>query len=326
MKTETSAKIVAYILSQGMASPSEIASKFSISNQAVHAQLRKLVSSGKLKKVGTPPQTVYALTSTLRVFPVLDADLEELIEREFSFLSPTGEFQKGLQAFKGWVSAKKLDRDFIPLAVAFCKMWREVYGLVKVTPIDTTKRLRTILPDLALDSAFITDFYALPQFGKTRLGNLVHIVKTAFRSEHLQEIAKSIHDDLSSLIRKLNIDTVIFYPHSIPRKSQFLPALRKELGLSLPEINVRKVFHSNIPIAQKSLSKVEERIENAQKTVFVQPFFFKPKNVLIIDDAIGSGATVNELAKILKKNYEVQQCHAYAVVGSYKGFDVISAV
>jgi hypothetical protein len=326
MKTDTSNKIMAYVSLKGMAGPSEIAATLVLTNQAVHAQLRKLVSLGKLRKVGTPPHTLYALTPTSKTFPVLNSDLKTLIEEEFSFLSPTGEFQKGLNAFQGWVSAKKLDRDFIALAVAFCKMWQEVYGTKKESPIETKKRLSTILPDLALDSAHIGDFYALPQFGKTRLGNLVHIVKTSFRSEYTKEISESIKGDLKSLLIKLKIDTVIFYPHSIPRKKQFLPELRKELGLSLPEIIVRKIFHANIPIAQKSLSKVNERIENAQKTVFVQPFFFKPKNVLIIDDAIGSGATVNELAKILKNSYGIKNCHAYAVVGSYKGFDVISAV
>jgi phosphoribosylpyrophosphate synthetase len=47
---------------------------------------------------------------------------------------------------------------------------------------------------------------------------------------------------------------------------------------------------------------------------------------LIIDDAIGSGGTVNEIARKLKQRFQVKRCHAYAVVGSYKEFDVIAAV
>ncbi|NCN95811.1 MAG: hypothetical protein GW917_03745, partial [Bdellovibrionales bacterium] len=154
----------------------------------------------------------------------------------------------------------------------------------------------------------------------------VHIIKTVFRNEDLQNIAENIQNDLSTLVKKLKIDAIIYYPHSIPRKKQFLPALRKILATGLPEIEVRKVFHSNIPVAQKTLSKIEERIQNAKSTVFIKPYPFKSKNVLIIDDAIGSGATVNELARILKEKHGVESCHAYAIVGSYKGFDVISAV
>lgn len=79
-------------------------------------------------------------------------------------------------------------------------------------------------------------------------------------------------------------------------------------------------------MAQKSLSKISERIDNAAKTIFLSVQNSTYQNVLILDDAIGSGGTVNEIARKLKVFYGVNHCHAYAVVGSYKGFDVISSV
>ncbi len=77
---------------------------------------------------------------------------------------------------------------------------------------------------------------------------------------------------------------------------------------------------------QKSLPRLPERIENARSTLVIENFHIRPLNVLLIDDAIGSGATLNELARILKQRYAVKTCHAFAVVGSYEGFDVISSV
>ena len=50
-------------------------------------------------------------------------------------------------------------------------------------------------------------------------------------------------------------------------------------------------------------------------------------NILLIDDAVGSGATLNETAAQIKRK---KLCHGkiigLAVVGSFKGFDVISEV
>ena len=48
--------------------------------------------------------------------------------------------------------------------------------------------------------------------------------------------------------------------------------------------------------------------------------------MLLIDDAVGSGATLNETAKKLKQQFGVAQVFGYAVVGSLKGFPVISEV
>ena len=50
-------------------------------------------------------------------------------------------------------------------------------------------------------------------------------------------------------------------------------------------------------IPQKTLRKLEDRIINAKQTIVVDPNQKINLNVLIIDDATGSGATLNEIAK-----------------------------
>ena len=53
----------------------------------------------------------------------------------------------------------------------------------------------------------------------------------------------------------------------------------------------------------------------------------KYKNVLLIDDAVGSGATMNETAMQLRKRGLVDsQIVGLAITGSFKGFDVISEI
>jgi predicted amidophosphoribosyltransferase len=172
----------------------------------------------------------------------------------------------------------------------------------------------------------ISDFYALPQFGKTRLGNLVHVCKTAPLPKYLTLLCTLIEQDLTNLIEELNIDTLCWVPHSLKRAIPFLPAIQKKLKLRKPHIKVRKIFSGAVPVPQKSLSRLEDRIENARSTLYVDEFAGSPQRILIIDDAVGSGATINELSKILRRNFKPKEIHAYAIVGSYKGFDVISQV
>jgi predicted amidophosphoribosyltransferase len=48
--------------------------------------------------------------------------------------------------------------------------------------------------------------------------------------------------------------------------------------------------------------------------------------ILLIDDAVGSGATINETACKIKMRKMADEVIGFAVVGSFKGFDVIQEV
>jgi len=90
-------------------------------------------------------------------------------------------------------------------------------------------------------------------------------------------------------------------------------------------VDLVKVYQGNIPIAQKSLSKIEERLINARETIQIKSAK-KFNRVLIIDDAIGSGATIHETALKLKSQHYCKYIYAYSIIGSYKGFDVIREI
>ena len=49
-------------------------------------------------------------------------------------------------------------------------------------------------------------------------------------------------------------------------------------------------------------------------------------HVLLIDDAVGFGATMNEVAGKYKRMQPDSQIFGFAVSGSFKGFEVISEV
>lgn len=96
------------------------------------------------------------------------------------------------------------------------------------------------------------------------------------------------------------------------------------LSLRLPKINLQKVS-GEVAVAQKTLSRLEERVENARASIIIDDLT-RFENVLLIDDAVGSGASLNETAKKIRNLGLAKKVYGFAVVGSYKGFDVIREV
>jgi len=139
----------------------------------------------------------------------------------------------------------------------------------------------------------------------------------------IRRTAEESKELIEKILAFFEIQAVGFLPHSIPRRLQYLKEFRKYLNLKLPEIDLVKAYAGQIPVAQKSLSSLEERIENASKTIMVKDLKPRFESVLLIDDAVGSGATLNETAKKLKAIGIANKVIGFAVVGSMKGFEVI---
>lgn len=324
MKNDTHTNIIKFIEENKQVKPSDIARAFNLSTQSVHWHLRKLKSRGLLQVIGSPPKTHYAILKETKTHIDLPKEFIPTIEDRFCYLSPRGELLTGLPAFSEWLKIRNLEKDAATLAKAYKLLITSIYDNLE-QPFSTLERLRGILTELNFSDVFISDFYALPQFGKTHLGNLVHAAKTTGDRRFPQEITHLIKPDLEKLIKKFRPDNICFVPHSIPRKVQFLPELEIQLNLQLPTVNVHKLFFGNVPVAQKSLSKTSERIENAQKT-FAIPYGTKIKgSVLLIDDAVGSGATLNAIANMLL-SAGAKKIIGYAIVGSYMGFEVLPQV
>ncbi|CAC9547826.1 hypothetical protein BHECKSOX_1583 [Bathymodiolus heckerae thiotrophic gill symbiont] len=140
----------------------------------------------------------------------------------------------------------------------------------------------------------------------------------------MKEIATSIKPAIINLIKSQNIDSVVFVPPTVPRQIQFMKILEFELALSLAKVDVLKVI-GDVRVPQKTLKKIEDRIENAQNT-FVVKNKAKFETTLIIDDAVGSGASINQIACKLTQAKHTQSVVGFAVTGSLNDFEVISEV
>ena len=101
-----------------------------------------------------------------------------------------------------------------------------------------------------------------------------------------------------------------------------------QLALRLPEINLVKVIPGDIPIPQKTLVNLQERIINARDSIYIKNTRELPyANVLLLDDVVGSGASFHETAKKLKAaKIGHNRIIAFALVGNIKGYDVIREI
>ena len=141
----------------------------------------------------------------------------------------------------------------------------------------------------------------------------------------IKSLSFTIKEKIINLIKENDIDAVCFIPPTVKREIQLMKELENNLDLPLKKIKIIKI-KSDIAIPQKTLSKIKDRIENAEKTFFVDDKGHY-NNILIIDDAVGSGATLNIVAgKIKQAKINKGKVIGLAITGSFKGFDIISEI
>ncbi len=333
MKTDTADRIIEYIAANHQARAHDIGKNFGIGQTAVHRQLNKLVAQGKLQRVGKPPLVFYMLAQHPATPATHTADLSAgtstYIDKHYLYVSPQGELLYGMTGFQAWAHATKQDAQFVALSDEYRKThsaWeknRSPEGWIDATP-----KVTTTFTDNVLAKLLYGDFYSIPKFGKTKLGNLVLYAKQSQNRQLINSAVGQVKPIIHQIIATYGIDTIAFVPPSVPRKLQFMHEFADKLGLNLPKANLVKSYRGDVIVPQKSLSGLPERITNAQETIYLKsPLAAHYKKLLLIDDAVGSGATFNEIAKkLLFANPSIETIIGFAIVGSVNGFEVIREI
>ncbi len=329
MKTDTKQQLLDFIANSEGVSPAELAKALHISPQMVHRHLKALVAEGAIKKLGQPPQVRYIIAPTHFAqagLPKLSQASTEYIERHYMTVKPNGEVLLGVHGFQWWAQKTKQDKHIGKLAEEYVGNHRELSEKFKGSKglIDATFKVSDTFAETFVDVLLYQEFYSLPKFGKTKSGQMVFLGKSGQDLKMIRELASQCKESLQGIIKQYKIQALVFAPHSIPRKVSFLKEFEKYLSLPLPKLQLLKVF-SGAPVAQKSLQKLSDRIENAQETIFLKEQGHAFKRVLVIDDAVGSGATINAIAQKLKSS-GVDFVVGYAVTGSLKEFEIINEI
>lgn len=332
MITDTANRILNYIKTNKQAKAVDLVRSIGITNAAVHRQLNKLILRQEIMKVGKPPTVFYILKEKEKRTSIsIPAKVGKFIDKNYIYVSPKGEFLAGTEGFIRWTYSINQEHYLLPLTQEYVRVRTNAntfinsYGWVDAT----AAKERAIFGGNVLQRIIYKDFYSIEKFGKTKLGQMVLYAKQSQNIKIIEEIAKQIKPVIDKIILTHNIDTIAYIPPSIKRKVQLMTELRLTLQIQLPEIALVKAYTGDVIVAQKSLSKLQERIINARDTIFVDvnKSARHSGNTLIIDDAVGSGATMHETAKKIRELLKpTGSLIGFAIVGSIKGFEVIREI
>jgi hypoxanthine-guanine phosphoribosyltransferase len=295
-----------------------------ITRASVHRQLKKLIDEDELEKIGKPPKVYYVLASKKITKPELvDSILLRTINARYLYISPTGEAKEGWEGFLTW--CEKTKQDPIKTANEYLSTLNKFDKFKKNDLINGMPKMKNTFKNVFLDKLYYLDFYSIERFGKTKLGQMLLYAKQSQNTNLINQLIIQIRPQIIKIIEENMIDGILFVPPTVKREIQFMKELEKQLALPIRTLSVTKI-KTEIAVPQKTLSKLEDRIENAKRTIIVEDKK-EYKNVLLIDDAVGSGATMNETAKQIKNiNLVSGEVIGLAITGSFKGFDVISEV
>lgn len=322
---KTSDKIINIIKQKGRISANELSKILEISPRAVFKQLARLLTMDKVEKIGRPPKVFYLLKKNLVTAPIfsLNEDTKNIITEKYLIITPTGERLGGIDGFVYWCNKNNLPIE--KTAHEYILTLKKYEKFRKNNLIDGMVKIKSTFKNIALSHLFYLDFYSIERFGKTKLGQLLLYAKQSQDRKLMKELIIQIKIQVDNIIKKYRVDGIGFIPPTVKREVQFMKALEQNLH---PQVRVIKISKAktDIIVPQKTLNKLEDRIDNAKKTIIVEDRS-QYDNVLLIDDAVGSGATLNETAMQIKQSGLVKgRIIGLAITGSFKGFDVISEV
>jgi hypothetical protein len=307
----------------------EITDRLGSSKQMVHIVLKQLLESGAVEKLGRTPKTIYRFAPKNKVEeeqpPFISSKENEFLKKSFLVVTETGELLEGIAGFGQWCRKRNLRTDkmlgeFIETRIKYDHYYNLQGNINGIDKLKNTKDYDKV----HLDHLFYLDFYAIERFGKTRLGTILHYAKQGQNKFLMKKMMEEIRERIISFVHEQQADAVGFIPPTIRREVQIMKFIQNNLQLPLPVVEIKKLS-GIIPVPQKSLQKLEERIINADNT-FAVTDKRKFRHVVLIDDAVGSGATLNQVAGKIKNKQIAKEVSGLAVVGSLEGFDVITDV
>jgi HTH domain len=321
--------ILELLKTHGDLSVKELTEILDVSKQGIHVAITQLLEADAILKFGRTPKTIYRIASPnsekLSVEIEIPKEKQQFLEKHFLLITEVGDMLMGQEGFTRWCKQRQLPfektiEEFIITKSKYEQYYNDIGIIDGKEKLLNTKGYDKIF----LDEVFYLDFYAIERFGKTKLGTMLHYAKQGQNKFLMKILLQELKPKLVALLKNTKFDAVGFVPPTIRRELQLMKYLETHLKINLPKINIRKIS-GIIPIPQKSLSKIEERINNAENT-FAVTETIKYHHVLLIDDAIGSGSTLNQIAGKLKQKGIAKKITGLAIVASFKGFDVVTDV
>ncbi|PIE85353.1 hypothetical protein CSA08_02135 [Candidatus Gracilibacteria bacterium] len=288
----------------------EISNKLGISRVIVHKVLKQLLVENKVKKVGKASHTRYKSLifdgekkiKEVSNTEIIDFKTKKFFDENFYKFDSDGKVLKGFSGFEYWVKDRNFDLN--KSIVKFRSIFNYIEGLEdKYGLLDSTEIFNNKFEKNYMNKVFYAGEYSFMEFGRSKLAEITFYAKQSQDKKLINESIDEIFYKLECIIKTQNIDCIAITPWSIDRKNQLLGVLKNRLSIfNLDFLNIIKYYPDNIPIPQKSIKSKSGRIKNAKNTIFVHDENTKNySNILLIDDFVGSGATLNITAQKIKQ-------------------------
>jgi predicted amidophosphoribosyltransferase len=294
----------------------DIIRHFDLSKQSIQKHLKELIYQDLITKVGTPPIVFYNI-SKAKSITQLSVSKSEF--SSFAYIDAIGTKYTGYNGLIIWCNERGYNID------NYSAKWLEIFqkyeGYKKDGLINATNKFKEVFRDeCSIEEAYFNEFSTREIFGKTSIYAELLLGKQTQDKLIFKSIFSVVKSTVIKLLTKLNIDYIVYVPPTVKREIQLMIELEKYLNIRLPKIQIVKVKHG-ITVPQKTLSKPSERRHNAIETFVIPNNQYFYGNVLVIDDFIGSGSSINYIAQKIKRYNKERQVHVYgyAIAGSPNG-------
>ncbi len=304
-----------YIQDNTWATIKELVHFFNVTSMTIHRHMKILLSQSIIIKKWKTPYVKYYIkekeTPSIHIFSPND---KRLLQHEWYQISKTWEELLWVKWFITRCETRKQSPE-----KAFQRWKKSIFYIDSITTpygIIATKKLENYEWS-TLEELIYGHIYALPEFGKTTYGTWMEIAKTYPSTDIFSQLIDAIQQPLKQLIKEKNIDALCFARPTANRSLQIMDYLEKTLFPEIPRIKVQKKPWYFPP--QKTLKKREDRIVNAKTSFEVIKNQQKYAHVLIIDDAVWSGATLVEIWNKIREAGFAEKVTGFSIIWTANG-------
>ena len=303
-------------------SPSDLRQNLGTSLSVVHRHLQSLLRERRVEKIGSGPHVCYTARNETA---------DDVVEKHFLFQDPLGVLRFGIDGFRLWSERGLKKLPFEEKISLFAKQFLIMESGRKDGVFDLTEKLKSVVSvgeSAHLKEMVCLSLRSMKDFGRTKLGVYMDAVKSAGNKEATEELLRVSVPSVIAYAKRKRINAVGFIPPTRKRRAdQQIMRLVEERFQKGPfrasVIDIKKV-PTKTPREQKTIRDLRDRVHNANYTFRISSYahVHNYKRILLVDDVIGSGATLNQVAKMLKKRKFTGEVFGFGIVGEEYGYSV----
>ena len=304
--------------------PADLRRTFGLSGSVIHAHLRGLLEVGLIEKFGSAPRVFYKI----RERPAVD-----VVEESFVFQDPLGNLHGGMDGFRLWSQQGLKKLSFEEKISLYAERVAAMESNKQGGVFDLTGKLQKIVAvggDIHLQEMAALSLRTVRDFSRTKMGVYMDVVKSSNNKEIMDKVLDFAVPLVIAYAKKQKVNAVAFIPPTRKRDQQIMTLLEKRFrkgSFRAAVLDIQKVRTSGIVREQKTIKDLKDRIYNADHTFLISPYAHPHnyKRILLVDDFVGSGSTLNQVANTLKGYGFGGQVFGLGIVGDELGYSVEKA-